>query len=492
MNVVRVTLALLAGTVFITPSSWADRFDAVRDHIRAGLIEHSVPSITVAVAQDGKILWEEGFGWADREKRIPATEHIMYSLASISKPITTTGLMTLVQAGKVNLDAPANDYLGNAKLRARVGDARDATVRRLGNHTSGMPGYSQFYYVDEGYRPPSRDETIRRYADISYLPGERYQYSNLGYGVLDYIIERVSGLSYAEYMRREVFIPLGMTRTSVNIGPGLEAFTATRYGSDGVPLPFYEFDHPGASAVFSSAHDLVRFGLFHLQQRQRDQKAILTDRSIEEMHRQTAKPGPNGYGFGFFVNTRSGQRVVTHSGGMTGVSTQLLLLPDAKLAIVVLSNSMSPLTTSTMDRIASVMLPKWEPTKRREVRAPEPFVTPALLLGTWRGVLTTYVKELPLQLKFRSDGTVHAQLGEQLPTLVNDPMFIDGQFIGTMAARLGTPDADRFADRIQLFLDLRSGALMGVADARDDGKGARLRDAVPHWVELHRQSEVFE
>ena len=101
----------------------ADPFDAVRQSIRKQLVETQTPSIAVAVARDGKIIWEQGFGWADREKRIAADEHTMYSLASISKPITATGLMTLVAAGKVNLDRPVNDYLGAAKLRGRAGDA---------------------------------------------------------------------------------------------------------------------------------------------------------------------------------------------------------------------------------------------------------------------------------------------------------------------------------------------------------------------------------
>ncbi len=81
------------------------------------------------MVKDGVIIWEEGFGWADRENRIPADEHTMYSLASISKPITTTGLMILMERGELDLDTPINDYLGDAKLKAWVGDPNDATVR---------------------------------------------------------------------------------------------------------------------------------------------------------------------------------------------------------------------------------------------------------------------------------------------------------------------------------------------------------------------------
>ena len=184
------------------PLGAADPFDAVRASIRKQLVETEVPSLAVAVARDGKILWEEGFGWADREKRLRASEHTMYSLASISKPITATGLMVLVETGKVDLDRPVNDYLGGAKLRARVGDAAQATVRRVANHSSGLPLHYQFFYADEPYRPLSMDETILRYGNLVTLPGEKYQYSNLGFGVLDYVIARVSGNSYPDFMRQ--------------------------------------------------------------------------------------------------------------------------------------------------------------------------------------------------------------------------------------------------------------------------------------------------
>src|SRR5947208_15235443 len=115
-------------------------FSAVRELIRVRLVEQVIPSLAVAVARNGTILWEKGFGWADRENRVPATEHTMFSLASISKPFTTTGLMTLVQAGKIDLDRPANDYLRDATLLARVRDATKAKVPRLANQSSALSG----------------------------------------------------------------------------------------------------------------------------------------------------------------------------------------------------------------------------------------------------------------------------------------------------------------------------------------------------------------
>src|SRR5437588_9391696 len=101
-------------------------FGTVRELIRTRLVEQSLPSLAVAVAREGEIVWEEGFGWADRENRVPASEHTMYSLASISKPITTTGLMVVREQGKLDLDRPIDEYLWEAKLKGWAGDAAGA------------------------------------------------------------------------------------------------------------------------------------------------------------------------------------------------------------------------------------------------------------------------------------------------------------------------------------------------------------------------------
>jgi CubicO group peptidase (beta-lactamase class C family) len=93
------------------------------------------------------------------------------------------------------------------------------------------------------------DETILRYGNLVTVPGEKYQYSNLGFGVLDYVISRVSGRAYEDFMREEVFLKLGLTHTSIGLGPGLDRYQAVRYGPDGLPIPFYDFDHR-ASAIY--------------------------------------------------------------------------------------------------------------------------------------------------------------------------------------------------------------------------------------------------
>ncbi len=481
-------------------------FSAVRELIRARLVEQVIPSLAVAVARNGTILWEEGFGWADREHRVPATEHTMYSLASISKPITATGLMVLKELGKLDLDRPINDYLGAAKLNARVppgcGDAADATVRRVANHTSGLPLHWHFFYEDETCQRPPMDETIRRYGNLVTPPGEKHQYSNLGYGILDYAISRLSGKSYPDFMRHEVFLPLGMTRASVDIGPGLEPHAAARYGSDGWRIPFYDFDHPGGSAVFCSAHDLVRFGMFHLKNHLPDQKAILSDEALEEMQVPTASTGKtSGYGIGWSVNEdKLGYHGIGHGGGMGGVCTALEIIPSEELVVVALANSSTDLPWVVAEEIFSLLLPgyaekragqqaKEKAEKEEKERAPsaEPgFTPPAELIGEWRGAVHTYQGEVPLMLDFKESGDVHAQMGTQLKTLVNDVELKDGQLTGKMMGDIGTEDANRRPYQLHADLKLRGDVLNGGLIAITHHP-SRSGHALSHWVEVKKQ-----
>lgn len=482
----------------------SDVFNPLRERIRRKLVEHSIPSLAVAVAQKGALLWEEGFGWADREQRIAATPHTLYSLASISKPITTTGLMILKERGLLDLDHPINDYLGEGKLRARVGNVDEATVRRVANHTSGLPAHHRFFYQDEPGSPPSMDETIQRYGNLVMVPGERYQYSNLGYGILGEVIARLSGKSYADFLREELFLPLGMLRASVNVGPGLEAFQAQRYAADGTRYPFYDFDHPGGSAVYCSAHDLLRFGMFHLKLHLPDQKAVLSDESLDEMQLSTARQDKsNGYGFGWHIYDGVEEHtIIGHGGGMDGVNTVLSIIPTAQIAIVVLVNASGriSLANEVADDILSLLLPAYAGKRAEEIAQRQreqaaqqagDFPTDASLVGQWRGQMHTYEGDIPLTLLFKESGDVHAQLGTQLKTLVNDAQFKEHYFTGKMLGDIGTQDASRSPHYLQLDLkqregDVLNGAIMAVTRG-EKTPGKRSGVALNHWVELKKE-----
>jgi len=478
-------ILLLGTAVWVRPQEKPrDQFDGVRARIRSLMVEQPVPSVAVAVARDGKILWEEGFGWADIEHRVPADPHTMYSLASISKPITATGLMVLVERKRVDLDRPINDYLGDAKLTARVGSVADATVRRVAGHTAGLPLHYQFFYEDEPHRPPSMDETILRYANLVTAPGERYQYSNLGFGILDYVVARASGKTYDDFMREEVFLPLRLTRMSVGIAPGLEKYAAARYNREGQRLPFYDFDHRGGSAVYASAHDLVRFGMFHLKAHLPEQRPILSDAAIEEMQ----KTGKENYGVGWSASDAQGFRVVTHGGGMPGVSTTLVLVPSERIALAVLTNTSGVPLDGVVQEILRALLPKLPPPPARTPSAPQEFKPDAALVGTWSGTVHTYKGDRDLTLRIEESGTVRVRLTQQLWTLLNQVSFRDGTLNGRFSGDIGTPDASRRPHVIQLSLKLRGDVLNGSAIAMSI-PGPRGSNALTYWAEVKKQPE---
>jgi len=448
----------------------------------------------VAVARDGEIIWEQGFGWADREERWRASEHTMYSLASISKPITATGLMVLVERGDLDLDEPVNRYLGRNPLTVRVGDHQLATVRRLANHTSGLPLHYQFFYEDEDRSRPPFAESLRRYGVLMFEPGERYQYSNFGYGILDYLIEQKSGMSYADFMRTEVFLLLGLTRTSVGLPANLRKHAATRYANDESPLPFYDFDHPGASAVFSSAHDLVRFGMFHLKHVGSDQQRILSSRSIEQMQLPTADTGGDRkYGIGWFVDEdEHGYRTISHTGGMGGVRTRLTLLPDEDIAVVALCNTNSDLPLEITREILGVLLPKYEESRLKSQHAHRPNDHPPLpqgppeLIGYWDGEVTTYQGVKQIELWAHANGDVHVRLGGQLRTLLSNSRLKDAMLTGTFQGDVGTDDANRRPYHLHLAARLRGKTLAGSLTAISL-PGRKPGNALAYWVELRRK-----
>jgi hypothetical protein len=330
-------------------------------------------------------------------------------------------------------------------------------------------------------------------------------YSNLGYGLLDYVIERLGKRSYAEWMRREVFLPLGMLHASVDVVPGLEAFAAQRYGADGVAYPHYEFDHPGGSAVYSSAHDLLRFALFHLKEHLPDQRAILPDAVIDAMQVPTGRNGDTrGYGIGWGVDEdERGYHTVGHNGGMGGVNTTLVMIPAERIAVVVLANAAGDLPYRVAADILGLLLPRYAERlaeERKQEQAKEgdakkeqaPFKPPRKLQGEWRGSVHTYAGDVPLVIWFKKDGDVHARLGEQLTALVNDLTFEDDRIGGVMAGMLTTEDVNRRRHNLRLDLRLRGRTIDGARVAHTDNDeeggapGRRMGNALSHWSELRK------
>lgn len=476
------------------------RFEPVRRQIADLLATTGTPSVAVGVARDGQVLWEEAFGWADRERRIRATPRTSYLLASTSKPITATGLMTLVEAGRVELDRPANDYLGDAKLTAKVGAAADATLRRLANHSAGLPKHFQYFFCDEPPRRPAMDVTIGRYGNLVTAPGEGYIYSNLGTGLLGEVASRVSHKSFPEYMRDAVFGPLGMSDTYVYECGSRHADEAVRYDQVNRPLPPFVSDTPGAADIFSSARDLVRFGMFHLDGVVAGGKPILSRAALEGMHvPQTVVNLDRSYATGWHVQDRSdGYRVVYHGGGLAGASAVLMLIPEQRIVLVVLINRFSRIDSRDLGRevsngLAKTLLPDWylkEPEGGREDRRTASVDT---LRGVWEGSLLADSREIPLRLEFPGSDAARVDFDGSGWQPLEDAHLGDDWLSGMFAGDVGTADANRYRpNSIELALKRRGDALEGGATVSSPAQRpyiAGMTMTLTHWVRLKRRTE---
>ncbi|MBL8266803.1 MAG: beta-lactamase family protein [Steroidobacter sp.] len=451
------------------------------------------PSVAISVAQHGKILWEEGFGWADRENRVPATPHTVYLLASTSKPITATGLMVLVEAGKVELDRPIDDYLGPVRLQARIGDATQATVRRVANHTAGLPMHHQIFY--SGEPRPAIGTTLQHYGNLITAPGERFEYSNLGYGALEAVIAQVSEQPFDEFMRARVFAKLGMTHTSVGRDDALKDYIAVAYDDTDARIPLYSVDTLGAGGMYSSVHDLARFGMLHLQDRVADQARILSDASLVEMHRPTSRHySGQGYGIGWAVRPRAdGYSEVSHGGNLPGVHSIYRLVPSEHIVVSLLSNKSGDFDISDgiVDEVLKILLPKRKADQEseEEAAAPKPaFTPPPALLGRWSGTVHTYQSEVPITLEFLECGQVHAKIGSEFTALVSDVKFEDGWLSGNVIGSLGTDDIRRrHSNALSLSLKLRGTVMNGGVAAQARGLPGSIDSyLLTHWTTLKK------
>jgi len=490
---------LISGLLVLSAVSLAtageDRFDPIRKSVLEKMKKEGLPSMAAAVAQDGKIIWEEAWGLANVEKKIPATPQTMYSLASTTKPITATAVMILVERGLVDLDKSANLYLGDGKLTGH--DPESATVRRLLTHTAGLPLHWNLIFADESYKRPEMDETIRRYGILAAPPGEEFSYSNLGYGILERIIERVSGKSYADFLKTEIFGPLGMTRSAVLLEPGPEADVALRYTQQQKPFPFFDFDHRGASAVFASAHDLVRFGMFHLGNKLPDQKPVLSADGILSMQRRKdPKVAASAYALGWSSFTLSGIRVVSHSGGMFGVGARLTLLPEKNTACVVLTNASTGMQgTDLWDiewEILRAVVPGFPEAPQRQAPAPASaaFVPPESLVGVWEGKVRIPEGNLPAKLTVEKAGAVRLEIAGResaaltAPTPLGALRFRDGVLLAPFMASLKTADTARAPHILLLGAKMRGDRLDGSLAA----VAMNQRFCYPHAIELQRSA----
>ena len=463
------------------PPELAKAREEIVDAVDKGL----TPGVSAVIVKNGRVIWAEGFGFANIERKIPAHSDTIYLQASVSKPLTATGLMILVDKGKIDLDKPANAYLPGEKLRAYLGNADDMTVRRLANHTSGMPTHYNFFY--DGVAPPSMDETIRRYGFASMPPGTEWNYSNLAFGVLNYVTEVVGGQPWGAFMEEHLYDPLGMLGTSDHVRAERFSDAAEIYthnaGQQFVPVAHYEFDHPGASAIWASAHDLARFCQMHVNGGDLDGVRVLSPEAAREMITVRHETDTEGYGtgVGWGVGVDREHRFISHGGGMPGVRTQMRAYPDDSLVIIVLSNSdTNNVVSSVMTLVAETILGL---DKKKSAKTPDEQKPDAKeFQGKWKGRIAHFNGDIPLTLTIKDAETVLAVFGRSGSTKLDNPVF--GKSLAGTTGEIHIPVQDGFHGRVEGSFNLRltpPNRLTGTLFASASGYFG-----VSFWVDLSR------
>jgi CubicO group peptidase (beta-lactamase class C family) len=322
------------------PSIWAAETPSDKaDALLSGLIQTNDPGFAVLVAQDGKILFEKGYGLADREHDVPVTPQSTFRIASITKQFTASAILKLQEAGKLSVNDKLSKYIPDFPR------GNEVTLRQLLTHTSGIHNYTDepdfLSRVTNATTTGTIIEEIKKYP-YDFDPGVKWNYDNSGYMLLSYIVEKVSGQNYGDFLRENFFQPLCMTNTCVyraNSGLPHEALGYS-LGTNGFTRALY-WDPSwsgGAGALSSTVEDLYRWneGIFNGR--------VLDPAILKAAFTPVEVSGGQvnwdaGYGFGWFVGRYRGLREISHGGLISGFRSYLVRLPDEKFTVAILVNT---------------------------------------------------------------------------------------------------------------------------------------------------------
>jgi CubicO group peptidase (beta-lactamase class C family) len=315
------------------------------------LEEYNVPGAAVSFVRNGEVVWSEGYGLADRAQGIPLTADSVFQVASISKAVTSWGVMRLVENGQLELDAPVEHYLTRWHLPPSKYDAAGVTIRRLLSHTAGLSarGYAGWYpYPDR--QLPSLEESLSGNNGgagevcIAMEPGAQWSYSGGGYTLLQLVVEEVTGDTFSAYMQCEVLDPLGMVHSSFEWRADLRPSTALAYSRGGTPLPNYLFTEQAAAGLYTTAPDLARFVAAAMPGPNGEPagRGILTSDTLALMFTPAVQlQGPGeAWGLGYnLLALPDGSELIKHGGSNAGWRAFFEAVPEWGDGIVVLTNS---------------------------------------------------------------------------------------------------------------------------------------------------------
>lgn len=334
--IVGATASAQMGT---SPAQAVQPYAEARAHARKignELLARGIPGLALAVAVNGRLVYAEGFGYADLEERVPAWPTTKFRIGSTSKPLTAVALMQLVEQGKVDLDAPVQKYVPSFPDKgAKI------TPRLLAGHLAGIRHYKDDeFLIAKHYDSVLEGLKIFQDDPLVAAPGTKFSYSSYGFNLLSAVIQSAAGENFISYMQEHVFTPLGLVDTLADQNRPIVEQRSRFYEreKDGTldNAPYVDNSYKWAGGGFlSTAEDLVRFGSALLR------PGFLKPESLRLLFtsQKTVSGQETGYGMGWFVGkSQSGQPIYQHAGGSVGGTSQLIIYPDSGLVVALVTD----------------------------------------------------------------------------------------------------------------------------------------------------------
>ncbi len=344
--------------------------------------DRKVPGISAGIVYDQALIWQRGYGYANLEAKIPADANTVYRVASITKLFTATMLMKLRDEGKLSLDDPIEKYLPEFKIKSPFPGARPPTFRQVASHAAGLPREGNH----DGWRTmhmPTIEALLAGLAgDEMRLPTmTEPKYSNLGVSIMGYALSKIARQDYASYVEANVLQPLGMESSGFDrsrygerryaIGYDFVGADSPEATTDGMsPSPHWDEQgfRPGGG-MYSTVEDIAKFIAMQFRDAPVGGNQVLGGSTLREMH-MPANVMPDfemGFGIGWGIRRVSGLKVIGHSGGLPGYTTNITLVPALKLAVIVFTNTgTDPVTIS--QKALELLIPVFQ----RELKRAEP------------------------------------------------------------------------------------------------------------------------
>lgn len=311
----------------------------LREFIEHEVVDKQLPAISVALVDDQEIVWADGFGFADPDKKNPATAETIYRVGSVSKLFTDLGMMQLVERGEAQLDAPIQQYIPDFHPKNPFN--KPITLRQLMSHRAGLVRESPIgHYFDPA--EPSLAKTVLslNQTELAYEPEKRTKYSNAGVATVGYVLERLKGKPFERYIEEAVLKPLGMEFSSYERKKEFEPYIAKSYmwTYDGrvFPAPTFQLGTGPAGNLFSTVRDLGKLLSMLFNGGEGNNGRLLKPTTLAQMWVPQFAPADRraGYGIGFALSDFEGYLRIGHGGAVYGYATELTALPEEKIGVV--------------------------------------------------------------------------------------------------------------------------------------------------------------